>query len=67
MIYYIAIVLVALCVIIGLYYLLPGVYHPFSTDTATNHYAHVKTSLGFFVGAVVCLGIARLARPNTAQ
>jgi len=66
-IYYTAIVIVALCVAIGLYYLIPGVYHPFSTDTASQHFAHVKTSLGFFVGAVVFLGIARFTKPNTTQ
>jgi uncharacterized membrane protein HdeD (DUF308 family) len=66
-IYYTAIVLVTLCVIIGVYYLLPGVYHPFSTDTATHYYAHWKTSLGFLAGAVVFLGIARFTKPNTTQ
>lgn len=66
-IYYVAIVFVVACVLGGLFYLIPGVYHPFSTDTATAHYRHWKISGAFFVLAIIGLFIARVSKPNTTQ
>jgi uncharacterized membrane protein HdeD (DUF308 family) len=66
-IYYVALTFVAVCVVGGLFYLIPGVYHPFSTDTATQHYRHWKIAVAFFVVAIVGLFLARVTKPNTTQ
>ena len=66
-IYYVAIILVAAFVVGGLFYLIPDIYHPFSSDTPTVHYAHWKASLAFFGAAIIGLFIVRFSRPNTTQ
>lgn len=46
---------------IGLFYLVPGVYHPLSPDTYSHTTAHLKPALVFFVAAVVTLVLGRVA------
>ena len=46
---------------IGLFYLIPGVYHPLSPDTYSHTTAHLKFALAFFVAAVVALVLGRVA------
>jgi|GEM_PF-1602780 len=63
-VFYVAIIFVAACVAAGLFYLFPNVYHPFSSDTATQHYKHIKHALIFFTAAIIGMGVARLVRPS---
>jgi hypothetical protein len=65
--FYLGIIFVALCVAGGIYYLLPGVYHPFSTDTATQHYAHAIPAAILFVLAVLGLLVVRANRPPSSD
>lgn len=46
---------------IGIFYLVPGVYHPLSADTYSQTTAHLKHALAFFVAAVLTLILGRLA------
>ena len=46
---------------IGIFYLIPGVFHPLSADTYSHTTAHLKHALVFFVAAVVSLVVGRLA------
>lgn len=46
---------------IGIFYLVPGVYHPLSPDTYSHTTAHLKLALAFFLAAVVALVLGRLA------
>lgn len=46
---------------IGIFYLVPGVYHPLSADTYSHTTAHLKHALAFFLAAVVALVLGRLA------
>lgn len=59
-----AVIFVIICVALGIYYLLPGFYHPLTSDTATHTYAHLTYALGIFVCAVMGLIIMRLSRPG---
>lgn len=46
---------------IGIFYLVPSVYHPLSPDTFSHTTAHLKLALVFFVAAVLSLVLGRLA------
>lgn len=61
--FYIAIIFVTVCVAGGIFYLLPGFVHPFSTDTTDMHYAHATIAAGFFVAAILGLVVVRASRP----
>jgi hypothetical protein len=65
--FYLGIIFVALCVAGGIYYLLPGVYHPFSTDTTSQHYAHATQAGALFVLAVLGLIVVRANRPPSSD
>jgi uncharacterized membrane protein YphA (DoxX/SURF4 family) len=48
----------------GIFFLLPGVYHPFSTDTVNITHAHVPAAGVFLACAMIALilgGIVRLS------
>ena len=40
--------------VIGIFYLVPGVYHPFSADTYDHFTPHIKHA-GFFLALAVCV------------
>jgi hypothetical protein len=61
--FFAGIVFVALCVLGGIFYLIPGFYHPFSSDTAGHTFAHATIAAGFFVAAVLGLIVVRVNRP----
>lgn len=46
---------------IGIFYLVPNLYHPLSPDTYSHTTAHLKPALAFFLAAVVALVLGRLA------
>jgi hypothetical protein len=46
------------------FYLVPGVYHPFSDDTVTHTTPHLTLSAIFGALAVVTLVLGQLARPK---
>jgi hypothetical protein len=46
------------------FYLVPGVYHPFSSDTLTHTTPHLTLSAIFGALAVVTLVLGQLARPK---
>jgi hypothetical protein len=51
----------------GLYYLVPNFYHPFTSDTPHQTYAHFTIAAGLFVGAVLCLILAGISRPGNSE
>jgi uncharacterized protein YjeT (DUF2065 family) len=62
--FYLAIVLALVYVAIGLFYLYPAVYHPFSSDTVNETHAHL-TYAGIALALAVCSVIAgRFTRPS---
>ncbi len=62
--FYLAILLALVYVGIGLFYLYPAVYHPFSSDTVNDTHAHL-TYAGISLALAVCAIIAgRFARPS---
>lgn len=63
-VFYLAIVFVALAVAAGLYFLIPGVPHPFYNESTDPH-AHFTIAAVLFVVAVVGLVVARITRPGT--
>lgn len=73
--FYGAVVVAALFIILGVYYLIHGIYHPFVflshpfmlvNHPQINYNAHKKYSAIFFAAAVVFLLGAYLARPKKA-
>lgn len=46
------------------FYLVPGVYHPFSGDTVTHTTPHLMLSAIFGALALLTLVMGRLARPR---
>ncbi len=52
--FYLSMLLALLFTALGIYYLIPGVYHPFSSDTVNETHAHLT-------GAAVCLALAILS------
>jgi len=62
--FYVASLIVLLGAAGGVFYLIPGIYHPFTSDTATVSYAHVKHALAFTAVAILGLVIARVVRPT---
>jgi hypothetical protein len=59
----IAIVFVGLCVAGGIFFLIPGLYHPFTSDSATDTYAHFKPAVALFALALLGLIVVRATRP----
>ncbi len=51
--------LAVVCVALAVYYLIPGIYHPFTSSDPTH--SHLKHSLVFFGLAVVSVVGARFA------
>jgi hypothetical protein len=69
--FYGSIVVGVFFIILGFYYFIPGIYHPFIAFTNVNHQlvnynAHKKYSAIFFVIAAFTLLGAYLARPKKA-
>jgi hypothetical protein len=62
-VFFTAILFVAVFVVGGVFYLIPGFVHPFTSDTAAAHYAHATFAGGFFLAAIVGLVIVRGSRP----
>jgi hypothetical protein len=58
-----AIIVAILAVIAGIYYLIPGVYHPLASPPTAQH---IKHALLFFIIAVLCVIGALVTRPKTA-
>jgi predicted membrane channel-forming protein YqfA (hemolysin III family) len=63
-IFTLALIFVTACVAGGIYYLLPGFVHPFTTDDSRFHYAHARFAIGFFVLAALGLILLRITRPR---
>lgn len=61
-VFYIVAFFVALFVGIGIYYLIPGVSHPFFSGD--DPHAHAKVAAASFVLAVIGLIITRFVRPT---
>lgn len=52
-------VIAVVCVALAIYYLIPGIYHPFTSSTPTN--SHVTHAILFFGLAIVAIFGARFA------
>ena len=67
--FYAAIAAAILCVILGIYYLIPGVYHfvGYSNHRAVTMTAHKLYAAAFFVLAVIGAAIAFFTRPRQVQ
>ena len=53
--------------LVGFFYLVPGVYHPFSADTFDHTTPHIKHAGFFLVLAVAALVASRYLRPAAKQ
>jgi hypothetical protein len=54
----------ALAALIGVYYLIPNVYHVLASDPMQPH---IKHAIAFFALAVVLVVVGRFARNNVAM
>jgi H+/Cl- antiporter ClcA len=62
--FYLSFVLAVIFAAIGVYYLIPGVYHPFSSDTIDVTHAHLTDAAVFLVLAVLAIVAGRFSRPS---
>jgi uncharacterized membrane protein len=62
--FFLALVVALVFALIGFYYLVPGVYHPFSTDTFGHTTQHLTPAAAFLALAVVALVLGRFVRPG---
>jgi hypothetical protein len=62
--FYLAIVLALMYTGMGVFYLLPSVYHPFSGDTVNVTRAHLPFAGTFLALAVAALIAGRFSRPS---
>ena len=67
--FYAAIAAAILCIILGIYYLIPGIYHfvGYSNHRAVTMTVHKLYSGAFFVLAVVGATIAFFTRPEQVR
>ncbi|HEY7782036.1 MAG TPA: hypothetical protein VIC85_17740, partial [Ktedonobacterales bacterium] len=61
-VFYLSIILAVLFAVIGAFYLVPGWYHPFSTDTIGITHAHLKHAALFLALAIGAVVAGRFAR-----
>jgi hypothetical protein len=59
-----ALIVALIYALIAGFYLVPGVYHPFSDDTVTHTTPHLTLSAIFGTLAIVTLVLGQLARPK---
>ena len=59
-----SLVVTLIYLLIAGFYLVPGVYHPFSTDTVTHTTPHLTLSAIFGALALLTLVMGRLSRPK---
>jgi hypothetical protein len=59
-----ALIVALVFALIAGFYLVPGVYHPFSSDTVTHTTPHLTLSAVFGALAIVTLVLGQLARPK---
>ena len=60
-----ALVVTLIYALIAGYYLIPGVYHPFSNDTVTRTTPHLTLSAIFGALALITLILGQLSRPRS--
>lgn len=67
--FYGAIVAAVFCIILGIYYLIPGIYHfvGYSNHRSVTMTAHKLYAGAFFVIAVIGLAVAFLMRPKQVR
>jgi len=59
-----AVVVALIFALVGFYYLVPNVYHPFSADTLDHTTPHLKPAALFLALAVLTVIIGRFVRPS---
>jgi hypothetical protein len=63
--FYGAIVAAVLALVLAVYYIIPGIYHPLTT---TPPYAsHPTHAIAFFILAIICIIAALVTRPKSAR
>jgi len=60
-----ALIVTLIYALIAGFYLVPGLYHPFSDDTITHTTPHLTLSAIFGVLALLTLVLGRLSRPKS--
>ncbi len=63
--FYGAIVVAVIALVLSVYYLIPGVYHPL-TFSGTPTGGHPTHAIGFFLIAAVCVIAALVNRPKSS-
>jgi hypothetical protein len=61
--FYLSFLLAIIFTGIGAFYLVPGVYHPFSSDTVNQTYPHLKYAAAFLALALLAVIAGRFSRP----
>lgn len=64
-VFFLALVVALIYALIAGFYLVPGVYHPFSNDTVLHTTPHLTLSAIFGALAVITLVIGQLSRPRS--
>ena len=59
-----AVVVALIFALVGFFYLVPTVYHPFSADTLSHTTPHLKQAAIFLALAVLTVILGRFVRPS---
>jgi hypothetical protein len=63
--FYLSMLLALLFTALGVFYLIPGVYHPFSSDTVNETHAHLTDAAVCLALAICAVVAGRFARPTS--
>lgn len=65
--FYLSFLLAVIFAALGVYYLIPGVYHPFSGDTVNETHAHLRDAAVYLALAVLAVVAGRFTRPSAKE
>ncbi len=65
--FYLAFLLALIFAALGVFYLIPGVYHPFAGDTLDQTHTHLKDAAVYLTLAVLAVIAGRFTRPTTKE
>jgi hypothetical protein len=65
--FYLAFLLALIFAALGVYYLIPTVYHPFAGDTPDQTYLHLKDAAVYLTLAALAVIAGRFTRPPTKE
>jgi hypothetical protein len=65
--FYLSFLLAVIFAALGVYYLIPGVYHPFTSDTVNETHAHLRDAAVYLALAALAVVAGRFAHPTAKE